>query len=72
MIFPDGRDYSGRFVAGTIEGIGEMKISKSASTSTPLMTSVFFTEVPLDDAEEVDVFKGKWRNGKLNGLASIW
>uniref|UniRef100_A0A914C621 VPS9 domain-containing protein n=1 Tax=Acrobeloides nanus TaxID=290746 RepID=A0A914C621_9BILA len=72
MVFPEGKEYTGRFINGIIEGVGEMKVSKNATVSTPLMSSVFFTEIPTSiEDDRYDLFKGKFKNGKLHGLASI-
>lgn len=72
MIFPEGKEYTGKFVNGVIAGVGEMKINKNVTVSTPLMSSVFFTDSsPSSEDDRFDLYKGKFKNGKLHGLASI-
>ena len=74
LTYPDGKEYKGRFTHGNIEGFGEMKVPQAVpSVSSPLVSSVFFAETPslTPDAEQFHLYRGRWENGKLNGLASI-
>ena len=71
MTFPDGREYKGRFDHGQIQGFGEMKVPDVPKTPSPLMSSVFYTEVSPKKIEKYHFYKGKWKKGKLHGLSQI-
>uniref|UniRef100_A0A7E4VGP2 MORN repeat-containing protein n=1 Tax=Panagrellus redivivus TaxID=6233 RepID=A0A7E4VGP2_PANRE len=67
MIFTDGKEYKGSFVHGEIHGYGEMTVPEDRKSVSP-MASVFYTQAISD---RVHHFKGRWKSGKLNGLAVI-